>query len=171
MKVQIGEVFPTAIEGEGTVMDYVDGEFVFVIKDENWTPFELTALKQNLLHIDFVYKFDIAVFLLTLDDAIDTSDFIFNVHDNDYQDCLYQAHAVGTGYGCSLYLLDKKNTVCGSRKVQLSSEMSNLIAEKLREQQHHPFMEAEFMCNLEGLQSAYEPFEMLPLALKSEFFK
>ena len=36
------------------------------------------------LTLDFVYKYDIAVFLLTLEDAIDTSDFIFNVHDNEY---------------------------------------------------------------------------------------
>lgn len=171
MKVEIGEVFPIAIEGEGTLMDYVDGEFVFIIKDEEWTSFELTALRRNKLSIDFVYKFDIAVFLLTLDDAIDTSDFIFNVHDNEYDQTLYQAHVAGTGYGCSLYLIDKTNTVKGSRKVQLSSEMSNLITDKLKEQQSRPFMEAEFMCNLEGLQSTYEPFEMQPFALKSETFK
>ena len=36
MNVEIGEVFPSAIEEEGTVMDVVDGEFVFIIKDEKW---------------------------------------------------------------------------------------------------------------------------------------
>ena len=36
----------------------------------------------------FVYKYDIAVFLLTLEDAVDTSDFIFNVHDNEYPEHL-----------------------------------------------------------------------------------
>lgn len=171
MKVEIGETFPIAIESEGTVMDYVDGNFIFVIKDEEWTAFELTALKRNVLRIEFVYKFDVAVFLVTLDDAIDTSDFIFNVHDNAYDESLFQEHTVGTGYGCCIYLLDKVNVVRGYRKVQISSEMSNVIAKNLKEQQKHPFMEAEFICNLEGLQSAYEPFEMQPLALKSESFK
>ncbi len=35
-----------------------------------------------------VEKYDIAVFLLTLEDAVDTSDFIFNVHDNEYPEHL-----------------------------------------------------------------------------------
>lgn len=171
MKIEVNEKFPIAIEGEGTVMDFVDGEFVFVLKDEEWTPFELMALKQNKLSIDFVYKFDIAVFLLTVDDAIDTSDFIFNVHDNEYDDTLYRAFEKGSGFPCVLYLIDKDMEVKGKRKVMLSSKMSEIIVSKLKEQRDRPYMEAEFQCNLEGLQSAYEPFEMQPLALVSESFK
>ena len=88
MNIEIGEVFPSAIEEEGTVMDFVDDEFVFVIKDEVWMDEECQAMKHNPLTLDFVYKYDIAVFLLTLEDAVDTSDFIFNVHDNEYPERL-----------------------------------------------------------------------------------
>lgn len=171
MKIEINEVFPIAIEGEGTVMDYVDGEFIFVIKDETWTSFELTALQKNNLQIEFVYKFDIGVFLLTLLDAIDTSDFIFNSHDNEYDTSLFRTFEKGIGFACTLYLLDKDNKVCGTRKVQLSAEMSNVIAQKLKQQNNAPYYEEEFTCNLEGLQNAYEPFELQPLALASESFK
>lgn len=37
MNVEIGGIFPSDIKAEGTVMDVVDDEFVFVIKDEVWT--------------------------------------------------------------------------------------------------------------------------------------
>lgn len=55
MNIEIGEVFPSAIEEEGTVMDFVDDEFVFVIKDEVWTDEECQAMKHNPLTLDFVY--------------------------------------------------------------------------------------------------------------------
>ena len=51
MRCEVNEQFPIAIEEEGTVMDYVDHEFVFVIKDETWTDFELKALKKQPLEI------------------------------------------------------------------------------------------------------------------------
>lgn len=171
MQINLEEKFPIAIEEEGTVMDYVDGEFIFVIKDSEWTPFELTALKKQVLQFDFVYKYDIAVFLLTLEDAVDTSDFIFCCHDNDYDDSLYKTFDKGSGYNCALYLIDVDNVVKGKRKVQLSSIMSNIISSKLKEQREHPYLEAEFNCNLEGLQNAYEPFEMQAFAQASESFK
>lgn len=171
MKIEVGNGFPSNIEHEGTVMDYVDDEFIFVIKDENWTPFELEALKRNLLDIEFVYKFDIAVFLITLDDAIDTSDFIFNCHDNEYDPSLLRTFEKGIGFACTLYLIDADNIVRGSRKVQLSSDTSNIISTRLKMQSEQPYYEEEFNCNLEGLQSAYEPFELQALALASEKFK
>lgn len=171
MNIEVNEKFPIPIEGEGTVMDFVDGEFVFVLKDEEWTPFEQNALKHNKLSIDFVYKYDIAIFLLTLEDAIDTSDFIFNVHDNEYDDTLYRSFEKGRGFPCVLYLVDKDMVVKGKRKVMLNTVVSDKIVEKLIEQRDHPYMEEEFLCNLEGLQSAYEPFEMQALALASESFK
>lgn len=171
MNVEIGEVFPSAIEAEGTVMDVVDGEFVFVIKDEVWMEEECQAMKHNPLTLDFVYKYDIAVFLLTLEDAVDTSDFIFNVHDNDYPQSLYQTFEQGDGYVMTLYLIDRTNTVCAKRRVRMAQSMSNTISKCLLKQKQAPFMEEEFLCNLQGMQSAWEPFEMQKMALESETFK
>lgn len=171
MKVEIGETYPVLIENEGTLMDYVDKEFVFIIKDTEWTEYEKAALQRNRVQIDFIYLYDIAVFLFTLDDAIDTSDFIFQVHDGVYGEDLYRSFEKGSGFTCSIYLLDKMNRVSGVRKVQLSYDMSNCIVMKLKEQKEHVFVEAEFICNLEGLQNAYEPFELQPKALMSDSFK
>ena len=171
MQCEVNQKFCFDIDEEGTVMDYVDGVFVFIVKDEMWTDFELQALKKQPLTIDFVYKYDIPFFLLTLQDAIDTSDFIFNVHDNEYPESLYQTFAKGSGYRCELILVDQKNIVRGIRKVQLSNDMSKTIAETLKKQKDAPYREDEFLCNLEGIQNTWEPFEMQPMALASETLK
>lgn len=169
MNVEIGEKFPVEIIEEGTLMDFSDQEFVFIVKDEKWMPYELQCLKEKPLEIQFVYKYDIAVFLLTLEDALDTSDFIFNVHDNIYDEDLFTPDK--NGYKCSLYFLDKENVVRGKKKFRLSQESSVIIAEKLCIQRDISYQEEEFLCNLEGLQMAYEPFEMQPLALFTDRIK
>ena len=170
MNADIGTVFPIAIEEEGTVMDYVDDEFVCIIKDAVWTQEECEALKHHTFCVDFVYKYDIVLFLLTLEDAIDTSDFIFNVHDNAYPSSLFQSFEKEDGYLLTLYLIDASNIVCAKRRVRLSKALSNTIAESLRKQQATPFYEEEFTCNLEGLQSAWEPYELQNMALGSDTF-
>ncbi|MFQ7092903.1 MAG: hypothetical protein ACLRRB_01410 [Ruminococcus sp.] len=151
-------------------MDFVDDEFVFVIKDEVWMDEECQAMKHNPLTLDFVYKYDIAVFLLTLEDAVDTSDFIFNVHDNEYPEHLYRSFENGDGYGMTLYLINSMNTVCAKRRVRLSQGMSLRFPISCKTEAGS-FMEEEFLCNLQGLQSAWEPFEMQKMALGSETFK
>ena len=93
MRCEVNEQFPIAIEEEGTVMDYVDHEFVFV------------------------------------------------------------------------------NIVKGRKIVQLSNAMSLKIADCLKQQKDVPYREEEFICNLEGLQAAWEPFELQPMAIANETFK
>ncbi len=171
MNVEVNEKFFVEIEEQGTVMDYFDQEFIFVIKDEAWTDYELNALRKKPLEIDFVWKYNIPIFLLTLQDAIDTSDFVFNVHDNEYDDTLYRIFEKGSGYPCSIYLLDKDNVVKGKRKIQMTNAMSTCIAECLKKQRDEEYREEEFVCNLEGIQNTWEPFEMQPMALISEKYK
>lgn len=169
MKVELGDTFPVVIQNEGTIMDYVDNEFVLVIKDDHWTPYEVQAIKSHKLMISFVYKYDITLFLVTVEDAIDTSDFIFNIHDNNH-DTILQEFPKGMGYACSLYVVDKGNKVMGKRKVQLSSQMSTTISKTLKKQKEQTYEENEFICNLEGLQTAFEPFEMQSFALENDSF-
>ena len=90
MKAEVNEKFPVEIEADGTIMDFVDGEFVFVIKDQEWTDFEKTALRRNELEIDLVVKYDIPMFLITVLDAIDTSDFIFNIHEHEEPSLIFE---------------------------------------------------------------------------------
>lgn len=164
MKLANKEKFPIEIEAQGTVMDFVDDEFVFVIKDEEWTPFEIKALEKKSIELNLVCKYDITIFLLTVLDAIDTSDFVFNLHDNDYPDSLYTQ----TNLNISIYLIDKDNIIQAQHHSTLNKEATGVINETLKKVKQAPYMEAEFECNLEGLQSTWEPFEMQEFAILKE---
>lgn len=171
MNIEAGMLFPFPIEEEGTVMDYVENEFIFVIKDSTWSEEERKGFLRNELRIDLVYKYDIALFLLTVEDVIDTSDFVFNVHDNDYSASLFRETEKNDGFFMNIYLLDEANMVCAKRRIQLSNIMSGCIAETLKKQKKANYAEEEFVCNLSGLQEAWEPFELQEMALCSQSFK
>lgn len=166
MKVETKEKFPIDIEAEGTVMDYVDDTFVFVIKDEEWTPFEIKALAKNSLELNLVSKYDITIFLITVLDAIDTSDFIFNIHDNEYPESILQQKNIE----CAIYLIDKENIVQAQRHLTLAKEASSEICEVLKKAKNAPYNEDEYNCNLDGIQSTWEPFELQEFALVKEVF-
>ena len=166
MKVEVNEKFPVDIEADGTIMDFVDGEFVFVIKDEEWTDFEKAALRRNELEIDLVVKYDITMFLITVLDAIDTSDFIFNIHEHDEPALIFEKECMP----CSIYLIDGKNMVAGVKHVTLSKEGTGILLAQLKKVQEAPYQEAEFDCNLEGIQNTWEPFELQEFAVMKEVF-
>lgn len=166
MKVEVNEKFPVEIESEGTIMDFVDGEFVFVIKDQEWTDFEKAALRRNELEIDLVVKYDISMFLITVLDAIDTSDFIFNIHEHEEPSLIFEKECMS----CSLYLIDGNNVVAGVKHVTLSKEGTTVLQTQLKKILEAPYQEAEFDCNLDGIQNTWEPFELQEFAVMKEVF-
>lgn len=166
MKIEENSRFPVELDEYGTIMDYVDGEFVFVIKDEEWTEFEKKALRKNQLEIDLVVKYDISFFLVTVLDAIDTSDFIFNIHENEDPASMFAIECMP----CSVYLIDKDNIVQGVKHVTLSNAGTKVLQDTMKKIQEAPYMEAEFNCNLEGIQNTWEPFELQEFAIMKETF-
>ncbi len=167
MQIEIGKPFPVQIDGQGTVMDYVEDRFIFVIKDQFWNDVELSMAKQMPLEIDFLYRYDVAVFLLTLGD-IDTSDFYFNIWENDDRERLL---ATQGSLLCSVVLLDENNIVALRRDATLSIADSEKILECLRRQRQTQFHEGEFDVNAAGLMQALEPFEMQPYAIVKALFE
>lgn len=165
MKIETGNKFFTEIEQDGTMIDYVDHTFVAVIKDEKWSDVELKQFKNNKLQVDVVYQKDLLFFLLTVNNAIETSDFIFNVNEDEYNMDEFKTFKNGEGYLFHLYLLDHANIVCASKKVVLSTAMSNCVSELLHKQKSEQFDEAVMDQCLADLQSKYEPFEMQEMAL------
>lgn len=166
MKIEVNNRFPVELDDYGTIMDYVDGEFIFVIKDEEWTEFEKKALLKNQLEIDLVVKYDISFFLVTVLDAIDTSDFIFNIHENDDPASIFAIDCMP----CSVYLIDKDHIVQGVKHVTLSKAGTKILQDTMKKIQEAPYMEAEFNCNLEGIQNTWEPFELQEFAIMKETF-
>lgn len=161
MELQVGQPFPYALEEAGTIMDYVDGHFILVIKDAFWNDAELAMAQRGSVELDFVYRYDVAVFLLTMGD-IDTSDFYFNIQENEEKERLL---AQSAPLSFAIVLLDEANRVCLRRDITLSKTDSACILEALRKQQSVAFREGEYDVNAQGLMSAFEPFEMQAFAV------
>lgn len=155
MKVEVNEKFPFEIMELGTVMDYNEGEFVFILKDELWTEFERNALKRNKSKLFYVYEKNVSLFLFNVNDAIDTSDFVFHVDDVS-GDLLAEVDELKY----EIYLLDKDNIVCGVKKGNLSKEMKNAIQSTLKIQKEMQIPEISYEKMIAKLQYQYEPFEL-----------
>lgn len=160
MKVEVNEKFPITISDLGTVMDYVDHEFIFIIKDEFYTDYEIKGFMQKELVLEYVNIYDISLFLITVEDVFDTSDFIYNIHESDDhtlfdEDCL----------NASIYLLDKNDMVIAKKSFTMNKEMSQCVQTKLSIALNSPYNPQEYECNLEGIMNTWEPFELSDKAI------
>lgn len=165
MNITVSQPFPFKIEGLGTIMDYVEDRFLFIVKDEFWSEEEKAMLMQEPMEVALYYRYDVAVFLVSGGD-IDTSDFYFNVQECEWKEQLLSS----TTLQASLILLDQDNIVCCRRDVTFPKADSQQIIQLLREQNEVHYHEGEFDVNAQGLMSALQPFEMQEKATVSMKF-
>ena len=165
MNITVSQPFPFEIEGLGTIMDYVEDRFLFIVKDEFWSEEEKAMLMQEPMEVALYYRYDVAVFLVSGGD-IDTSDFYFNVQECEWKEQLLSS----TALQASLILLDQDNIVCCRRDVTFPKADSQQIIQLLREQNEVRYHEGEFDVNAQGLMSALQPFEMQEKATVSMKF-
>ena len=165
MNITVSQPFPFEIEGLGTIMDYVEERFLFIVKDEFWSEEEKAMLMQEPMEVALYYRYDVAVFLVSGGD-IDTSDFYFNVQECEWKEQLLSS----TTLQASLILLDQDNIVCCRRDVTFPKADSQQIIQLLREQNEVRYHEGEFDVNAQGLMSALQPFEMQEKATVSMKF-
>ena len=165
MNITVSQPFPFEIEGLGTIMDYVEDRFLFIVKDEFWSEEEKAMLMQEPMEVALYYRYDVAVFLVSGGD-IDTSDFYFNVQECEWKEQLLSS----TTLQASLILLDQDNIVCCRRDVTFPKADSQQIIQLLREQNEVHYYEGEFDVNAQWLMSALQPFEMQEKATVSMKF-
>ena len=165
MNITVSQPFPFEIEGLGTIMDYVEDRFLFIVKDEFWSEEEKAMLMLEPMEVALYYRYDVAVFLVSGGD-IDTSDFYFNVQECEWKEQLLSS----TTLQASLILLDQDNIVCCRRDVTFPKADSQQIIQLLREQNEVRYHEGEFDVNAQGLMSALQPFEMQEKATVSMKF-
>ena len=138
----------------GAIMDYVENRFMLVIKDEEWTQEEIDMLNSGI-HLHFCYTNDIAIFVLEGGD-IDSSDFYFNV-----QECDWKNHVLNVDcLELDVILVNKENEICFKKSKTLTKEQSQIVQNCLKEQNLVSFMPNEYDVNVQGLQSAYQPYEL-----------
>ncbi len=155
--IQVNNVFPYDVS-EGAVLDYIDNQFMAVFCDEKWSEEEIVGLRRKKLNISLVVRGNLLIFLISVDDLIEVSDFpfIYNVQDHNLD--LSHTYEKDEGISFSIYLITKDLKVCALKQVKLNATMSNYIVEIAKLQ-----IEADYdvmMGGLEKMQLKYEPFEM-----------
>ena len=139
----------------GAIMDYVENRFMLVIKDEDWTQEEIDMLNSGI-NLHFCYTNDIAIFVLEGGD-IDSSDFYFNVQECDWKEKLFDSECLDI----EVILVNKKNEICFKKAKTLTKEQSAIIKDCLHAQNNVSFMPNEYDVNVQGIQSAYQPYELV----------
>ncbi len=161
MQMKVNEQFPISFEEYGTYISSDEHGFIAVLADEKWSDKELNLFKNKKALIQVVNQNEQLIFLVTVDGVIETSDFYFNIHDQDE----FKRHDC---YAFALVLLDKTSKICGLKTMTLSKAMSQTINELLDAQQTKAYSEEESLRLMEALQDRYEPFELQPFALCEE---
>lgn len=151
--MQNREKFPYDVE-MGTVMDFVDGKFMLIIKDEDWYDHEIKEIKDDF-SIQFGYSNGIAFFIGEGGD-VDNCDFYFNIQECDEKVNLLNKELLEV----EVYFLDKENGIALKLDKTLSKDETKEIQKWLKQQAEIEFMPGEYDVNVEGMMSAYEPFEL-----------
>lgn len=60
-----------------------------------------------------------------------------------------------------IILLNKANEICFKKSKTLTKEQSQIIKDCLKQQNEVSFMPSEYDVNVQGIQSAYEPYELV----------
>lgn len=161
MQLKMNDKFPVVFDEAGTYISFEENTFYAVMVDDFWSDAELKIFKNKKMLIQAVNKNDQLIFLLTVDGVIETSDFYFNIHDED-------AFVKGDCYNLCFVLLDKQSNICGLKTCTLTKASSAMISELLDQQLNQAYDEAENLEKMAALQKAFEPFELQPFAFFEE---
>lgn len=154
MDLKINDVFPYQFE-PGTYISFEDNTFYAVIADEAWSDLELKLFRKGKGRIQFVDKNDLCIFLVTINDVIETSDFYFNPMDEE-------DFKISDSYQFLLLLLDKNSVIRQMKKTDLSAEFIHKFNQTVQRIHSFVYDEQDYEQRISRIQSQYEPFELEP---------
>ncbi len=154
------EKFPWPIE-EGAVADFADGELILAVKDDEWNDAQLERAAEPFT-VEVCETNGIVIFLME-GGPLDTCDYYFNIQDCEAKD----EFLAQKNLKVQAVLMDKEDIIRIIKTASLSEEKTKEVIDLLKKQENFEFMPGEYDCNVEGLQSAYEPTELAKYAKTS----
>ena len=155
MILKLQEKCPFSIE-EGVVMDFVDNEWVILIKDEVWQKEERNAFRRNAGLFSFFPLDTVVFFTLNIEDVLETSDLPFMIQDCDLAEDLVKQ----SEQKVRIALLDKEDTVLELRELTLPKKQTEMINEELKRILDKGY-DVEVSGNqIDRTQMKFEPYEM-----------
>lgn len=142
----------------GTAVDYVEDRFLLVVKDDDWNEDQIQLMKKPFsLHLCFTNG--IIAFILE-GGALDSADFYFNIQESDEKEKALQKDL----FDVEIVFVNEKNEVCFRKRHTLNKAQSEVLHQTLLQQNDWEFMPNEYDINLDGIFSAYEPYDLIRFA-------
>lgn len=152
----------------GIFIDF-NSKFIINVVDEKYSEYEIKALNTNKLSLYFVSKGIVSLFLVNVDDALETCDIPFSPFDfieNGLVDYLNNNNC----YNVEIRYLNNLGTIIANKEITLNSSDSKIIKEELLNSLNKDFDEELFNISLEKIQNKYEPFELEEHAIVKSIF-
>lgn len=148
----------------GILIGYENKQFVIGIFDEVFVEEELNALKRNTCTLSYLSKGLVDLFLINIEDSLETSDIPFCVHDFKEDSAFIQSLEETENYTVKVAYMDLDGKEIATRIGTMDSKMSKKIREAFKNNLTQPFDEEAYENTLARIQSKYEPFELEELA-------
>ena len=144
----------------GLMMGFEENTLLIGVVDEFFVEEELRALKLHPCSVYYISKGIVDLFLLQIEDSLETSDAPFCVfdwkEDPKFQSWLQQRNPIHI----RVVYLDLEGKEIGVRKGRLSDAMSRRIRSNFIEHLQQDFDEEAYQIALKKIQTKYEPFEL-----------
>lgn len=148
----------------GILIGYENKQFVIGIFDEFFVEEELNALKRNTCTLSYLSKGLVDLFLINIEDSLETSDIPFCVHDFKEDSAFIQSLEETENYTVKVAYMDLDGKEIATRIGTMDSKMSKKIREAFKNNLTQSFDEEAYENTLTRIQSKYEPFELEELA-------
>ncbi len=148
----------------GITIDYLNDQFEINIVDEVFAQEEIENFRKNACLLYYVNKGLVDLFLINIDDCLETSDIPYCIYENISDEVLKMLESTDN-LTFKISLLDCDGNSISTRSGTCDQEMSKIIRDTLKMQLEKEFDEEVYETTLDKIWTKYEPFEMEEHAL------
>lgn len=152
----------------GIWLDYRDHTWFFMIKDDIWQPEEIQNAMHKGIKISFLQKGIVDIFLIEVNDCLETSDVPFCLLDATKD--LYNSFKDSEPYQMTMIMMDHENRIKALRSGTFSREFTRGMKRELQQRRINSFDERSYSAAYTKMARKYEPFEMEQFAQYTQMF-
>jgi hypothetical protein len=144
----------------GIVLDYLNNTFYINIYDEDFTNYELLALRNNKITIYFKNFNLVSMFMINIDNCTDTSDMPFSIFEVEDKTLIDSLDVVKLSYNICINYIKPNGEMVSTKTITLNEKKSIDLQIKLKEALTKDYTGEAFEEELAEIYLKYEPFEI-----------
>lgn len=157
MNMNVGDILNGNPEN-GIWLDYENHIWYFFVKDDVWTKEEVRNAEKNPLHVRFVSRGKVDLFLVEIEDCLECSDIPFSAADGDEK--FLASLKDHSDYAYRVILADGAGKICVVRYGALGEKNSQKLKDILNARLSEGVTSEEAEAAYAKLAETTEPFEM-----------